>query len=342
MDYSDVDADDSDLQDISEESDSEHIWTITYPKMPITNSSKRIRKLWDEAQKHESNFHGKGQSRNALDLRYTVGPAAKWLGMQDYSKCTIDKVDYRKNDFVYIRPPGLKLDGDDDERKFWVARILEIRAIDARHVYALVAWMYWPDQLVNAHVGPETPQSLRRWYHGKYELVASNHLDVEDVTSIAGHATVAQWFEEDDDKVQEGLYWRQTFHVITGNLSDIRRHCVCEKFYNPDVVLVACPNEKCETWMHEECIVNDALTKAYNALPADPEEEKKKKPKKRAVKRPSVNKLSQDLSYKDAVYRKRLTGRTVDNGNNIRIIEIATQKISTEQLCCLKCNTALE
>lgn len=132
---------------------------------------------------------------------------------------SVENVDYRKNDFVYIRPLDLKLDGDDDERKFYVARILEIRAEDPRHVYALVAWMYWPDQLVGAHVGAETPKSLRRWYHGKHELVASNHLDIEDVTSIAGHAPVAQWLEEDDDKIQEGLYWRQTFDVMTRNLS---------------------------------------------------------------------------------------------------------------------------
>jgi hypothetical protein len=90
--------------------------------------------------------------------------------------------------------------------------------------------------------------------------------------------------------------------------------------------------------MHEECIVNDALSKAYEALPADPETKKKKK---KSVKRLSVNKLSEDLSYKDAGYRKRLTGKVVDGGNQIRIIDLVSKKISTEKLCCLKCNTAL-
>lgn len=128
-------------------------------------------------------------------------------------------MDYRKNDLVYVRPPDLKLDGNEDERKFWVAQILEIRAKDPRHVYALVAWLYWPDELVNVRVGTEAPKSGRRWYHGKHELVASNHLDIEDVTSMAGHAPVAQWLEEDDDKIQEGLYWRQTYDIMTGKLS---------------------------------------------------------------------------------------------------------------------------
>ncbi|KFY90193.1 hypothetical protein V500_05246 [Pseudogymnoascus sp. VKM F-4518 (FW-2643)] len=331
------DEEDSDLEaDIQEQ---EAIWTIKYYKKPIGNSSKRTRELWNGAQKHESSFHGKGQVKDALDLRYNVEPAT-WQGMQYYGKCVIENVDYRKNDFVYIRPPDLKLDGDDDERKFYVARILEIRAEDTRHVYALVAWMYWPDQLVGAHVGAETPKSLRRWYHGKHELVASNHLDIEDVTSIAGHAPVAQWLEEDDDKIQEGLYWRQTFNVMTRNLSGIRKHCICKKYYNPDAVLVACPNKECNIWMHEECIVNDALTKAYKALPANPENPEKKK-KRKARKRLSVGKLSHDLSYKDAIYRGRLTGKVEDNGNKIRIIDLINKKISTEALCCLKCSTAL-
>ena len=90
--------------------------------------------------------------------------------------------------------------------------------------------------------------------------------------------------------------------------------------------------------MHEECIVNDALTKAYKALPANPEEKKKKK---KAKKRLSVGKLSHDLSYKDAIYRGRLTGTVEENGNKIRIIDQINKKISTETLCCLKCSTVL-
>lgn len=90
--------------------------------------------------------------------------------------------------------------------------------------------------------------------------------------------------------------------------------------------------------MHEECVVNGALTKAYNALPASPEEKKKKT---NARKRLPANKPSQDVSYKDAVYRKRLTGKVVDNGNKVRIIDLVSKNISTETLCCLKCSTAL-
>ncbi|KFX94237.1 hypothetical protein V490_04447 [Pseudogymnoascus sp. VKM F-3557] len=305
---------------------------------PMAKSSKQAQKLWDDAQKHESRFHGKDQNKDALNLRYIVEPAI-WTEMQSYMKCTVDSVDYRKNDLVYVRPPDLKLDGNDDERKFWVAQILEIRAKDSRHVYALVAWLYWPDELVNVRVGTETPKSGRRWYHGKHELVASNHLDIEDVTSMAGHAPVAQWLEEDDDKIQEGLYWRQTYDIMTGKLSSIRKHCTCNKYYNPDVVLVACPNGDCQVWMHEECIVHDALTKAHNSLPAKPDENKKKR--KGTAKRLKVDQLSRDLSFHDAAYRNRFTGKILDKGNKIRITDLSTKKSSTVVLCCLKCSTAL-
>ena len=107
----------------------------------------------------------------------------------------------------------------DDDVKFWVARILEIRVTSTSSVYALIAWMYWPDELPDAHMGTEKNMSGRRWYHGTHELVASNHLDVLDVNSMAGHAPVAQCFEDDDDSIQDGLYWRQTFNISSGVLS---------------------------------------------------------------------------------------------------------------------------
>ena len=51
----------------------------------------------------------------------------------------------------------------------WVARILEIRASDERHVYVRVYWMYRPDEL------PQGTHDGRQAYRGLSELVASNH-----------------------------------------------------------------------------------------------------------------------------------------------------------------------
>lgn len=62
------------------------------------------------------------------------------------------------------------------ERTEWVAKILEIRALNEQHVYARVFWMYWPDELPQGtHVGRKPIRAGRQPYHGKHELIASNH-----------------------------------------------------------------------------------------------------------------------------------------------------------------------
>lgn len=62
------------------------LWTIKYPRKPVVGSSKRIWKLWNKGQRHESPFHGKDHRKGALDLRYNV-ESAIWLGMQIYMEC---------------------------------------------------------------------------------------------------------------------------------------------------------------------------------------------------------------------------------------------------------------
>jgi hypothetical protein len=102
-----------------------------------------------------------------------------------------------------------------------VARILQVRAKNAQHVYALVAWMYWPEELPPPAV--KSADQLhkdggKRKYHGSHELIASNYMEVLDVLSFAGKAEVNQWLEEDDN-LQFKLYWRQTYCRETQELS---------------------------------------------------------------------------------------------------------------------------
>lgn len=66
--------------------------------------------------------------------------------------------------------------------------------------------MYQPDELPRARIGTEAPTSGRRWYHRKHKLVASNHLNIVDVNSIAGHVTVAQWFKDNDNNTHHRFY----------------------------------------------------------------------------------------------------------------------------------------
>lgn len=113
-------------------------------------------------------------------------------------------------------PPNMKA--------FWVAKILQVRASNPQHVYALVTWLYWTDELPPP--AKKAPDQIsvtggKRRYHGEDELVASNYLDILDVLSFAGKADVIEWDEQSDGSEFMGrnLYWRQTFCRETQALS---------------------------------------------------------------------------------------------------------------------------
>ncbi|KAL5903056.1 hypothetical protein ACKVV7_011364 [Pyricularia oryzae] len=150
--------------------------------------------------------------------------------------------------------------------KDWVARILEIRAADEHHVYARVYWMYWPNEL------PEHTMDGRKYprgqqpYHGRSELVASNHMDVINVVSITGQAHVNQMVEHDEDDIQGALYWRQALDVRTNELLPVQTVCSCAKPANHDTILIGCSIENCGIWLHQDCLIHEALTKTYERL----------------------------------------------------------------------------
>lgn len=116
-----------------------------------------------------------------------------------------------------------------DPRNDWVARIMQIRADGSPQVFALVAWLYWPDHLYTAWTKGEQAKNGRKGYHGDYELVASNHLDIIDVHTFDNN--INHLLEKDDEDLsREGqikeCYWRQTYDYRTGELS-VSRHPSC-------------------------------------------------------------------------------------------------------------------
>lgn len=56
-----------------------------------------------------------------------------------------------------------------------MARILEIRALDERHVYARVYWMYSADDLPLKSAADQGPVPEQVAECGQNELIASNH-----------------------------------------------------------------------------------------------------------------------------------------------------------------------
>ena len=99
------------------------------------------------------------------------------------------------------------LEGDDD-RKEWIAYVLEVRAKDATHVFLRVYWMYSPAEL---------PQGAEK-YHGKTEVIASNHMEIIDAMTVSDLADVTHWEEKDEDPAMTGIYWRQTYNCLKKKL----------------------------------------------------------------------------------------------------------------------------
>ncbi|KAJ6445678.1 ebs-bah-phd domain-containing protein [Purpureocillium lavendulum] len=253
--------------------------------------------------KQESPFKPKGKfkTHQTMDVLYSVEPRKRWLDMTRYNSFVLNNVKYYVEDYVYIANDTTierqKATSKDSERQgllqstdYWVAKILEVRALDEHHVYARVYWMYSPDELPPNTLDGKKVVSGRQPYHGQNELIASNHMDVINVVSVAMRAAVNQWVETDDDQVQESLYWRQAFDCRTSQLSvchlclwklamdnfvltcptqSVELTCKCKTPANPDKTLVGCTNSGCETWLHYDCLLHDVLTRVYDELGTD-------------------------------------------------------------------------
>ncbi|KAG7134992.1 Chromatin remodeling protein SHL like [Verticillium longisporum] len=235
------------------------------------------------AKVQPSPFTPSGSFKNDenMDLRYWVEPRDKWMAMTRYNSFVLNSAKYFSEGFIYISngmasPTNnqVKVDENGVRQRMpneWVGRILEIRAADEHHVYARIYWMYWPEELPvqTKDDGKFVARAGRQPYHGVNELIASNHMDVINVVSVTAEAKVKQWFEENDDEIQDGLYWRQALDVRTLSLSSVHRTCKCKQPANPDKTLVACSQPNCSTWLHDECLKHDALMRTFAALGTD-------------------------------------------------------------------------
>ncbi|KAI9812406.1 MAG: hypothetical protein M1827_004637 [Pycnora praestabilis] len=233
-------------------------YTIEFPSLLKQRKRKSKGGASEEQEYEHSPFS------EDLDVNYVIRPHSLWSANKKYRNFVVGEETFGVNDFVFVNhadvPHGTPLPTT-EERQFWIARVLEVRAADQQHVYLRVFWVYWPDDL------PGGAQD----YHGKHELVVSNHMEIIDAMTVAGKADVSHWVEEDDetDQTFTELYWRQTFNYVTQNLSDLRPRCVCKQPYNPDKFLIGCSNKGCKLWLHTDCVLDDVLTRVSERLVGD-------------------------------------------------------------------------
>ncbi|KAH8800738.1 hypothetical protein F5884DRAFT_540720 [Xylogone sp. PMI_703] len=252
-------------------SDVEEVYfTIEYPaKSSNRKLSKEKQQLINHAELQVSPFVTKGNEGD-LDQFFTVVPIQAWASMKTYANFIMRGKLYTKKDFVYVKGEGASPEHEEEHEHEspWVARMLQIKAKDPQHVYALVAWMFWKHQLPHKELKQASlPDPKMATYHGNNELIASNYMDVLDVLSIEGKAEVNHWLEESDEEHRpSGLYWRQTLNRKTKQLSQIKTHCICNGHYNPDSIMFVCDNKKCKIWFHPECLIDYVLKKTHKNL----------------------------------------------------------------------------
>ncbi|KAF5125916.1 Chromatin remodeling protein SHL [Metarhizium anisopliae] len=223
---------------------------------------------------------GKFKSNQSMNLAYAVEPRKRWQDMTRYNSFVLNGYKYCNDDFIYVaneatierqKSTGKNPDAGNllQSTDYWVARILEVRAADEHHVYARIYWMYSPDELPPGTQDGKKSISGRQPYHGQNELIASNHMDVINVVSVAMKATVHQWIESDDEEVQDALYWRQAFNCRTSQISSVDLTCKCQTPANPDKTLIGCTNADCGNWLHYECLLHDILMRVYERFGTD-------------------------------------------------------------------------
>ncbi|RYO96654.1 hypothetical protein DL764_007435 [Monosporascus ibericus] len=245
-----------------EETRAECPFTLTYPDLNETKKKeakkKKARRGRQESEQeiHQSEIQpspfsplGEFQHPNAtLDCHYQVQPFQEWINMKEYGSFKYKGVKYSREGFVFVNNEGFQLSKKSD--KDLVARILEIRASDEHHIYARVCWMYSPDEVPSGEG--------RQSYHGQQELIASNHTS----------ATVNHW-DENEDEIHPALYWRQAFDVRHMELSGAKPRCRCKHPENPDKTMICCTNEECQEWLHDDCLIHEALLNTYTRLGTD-------------------------------------------------------------------------
>ncbi|KAG4302258.1 hypothetical protein PCANB_001499 [Pneumocystis canis] len=211
---------------------------------------------------------------------FAIGPnwrPSGWTKMNKYKSLKLQDEKFYIGDCVFINNSEEKLTDNFDFARFWIAKLLEIRAENGQNVWVMCQWYYKPEEL------PEG----RKYYHGEMELIESDYHEIIAANTISSKVIVRFWDEEkefalnDESERNEAVesktlvdnpddipefYWRQRFGGDSANpkLTRLTTLCKCKKYHNPDKILYACYN--CKNWLHDECLRKNLIK---NGAPND-------------------------------------------------------------------------
>lgn len=126
---------------------------------------------------------------------------------------TVGSESIAKGDFILVKHAatnGTTVGSFSD----WKARVLEVRALDEKHVFIRVSWLNRPEDLPGG----------RQDHHGRNELIPTNQMDVIDAYCVNGTFQLKHG-DELESSGQKGVlsddvyFWRQTFNFVDKTLS---------------------------------------------------------------------------------------------------------------------------
>ncbi|KAL9011387.1 MAG: hypothetical protein Q9173_003771 [Seirophora scorigena] len=196
-----------------------------------------------------------------------IQPESIWASLTKYRNCIVNGENYSVHQYAIVsraQPlPKTFHPLDPDLEVPCVARILEVRAADPKHVWLRLYWLYRPEEIPGG----------RKDHHGKNELIASNHMEVVDALQVKSPVQVSRLGEEEEKghfpaaaTEEGGLYFRQTYDFVTQEVSAPRTTCICNHPINPDrsTVLIRCTNPACRALLHPPCLQRQTLTELHH------------------------------------------------------------------------------
>lgn len=191
---------------------------------------------------------------------FNMPKAKKAPPVRSFSAFVLNKHKY------FIKDPILVFSGMGKEP--FIAEIVKIEALQDDHLNVMltVKWFYRPEEI---HGG-------RRDYHGKDELLRSDHTDRIHVDSVNGPCRVVSLEEyrkltlqSGDDKKEEEeeetVFYTREFYDYEAKeiISPLEKLCVCQTPENPDLQMIQC--DACESWYHVKCtqVSDEEMEKKY-------------------------------------------------------------------------------
>lgn len=53
---------------------------------------------------------------------------------------------------------------------------------------------------------------------------------------------------------------------MTDYFQPLRKHCICNGYFNPEVTMYICDNPACKIWIHDNHLIDDILTKTFERV----------------------------------------------------------------------------